>query len=341
MKQKPTNLSEFLRTVTCVQHPDLEPVHRLLLITLAQFANYTTGRGAYPGSDFLEKAMGRSWDRINVYAKHVERCGLLVRTQVGRKGRNTEWNFCLDNSAYPDIGPQEGTDQSDAIGPHNSETLGPHNSSVLGPQISETLGPHRSAVPTNPPTNTTTTPTTGSGVVLKNPSATVESRSASLTKEQLRAAKLRVLEVFIREENETPVTTAGQDEELNRLIRKHGGDKVAAALKLDLRDPAYYTNKSGERTRLPLSRFLKRFDLLLKQAAILEERKSKPEDEALVYRVARIKHGITFPRIPLTVQQKQFLEDISFQSSEEELSLAEQIIAARGQDSEPSAEEFF
>jgi hypothetical protein len=343
MKRKPTNVFEFLRTVALVQHPNLDMKHRLLLHNLALFAN-PAGCGAYPGSDYLEKVMGRSWKRINAYAKQLEGFGLLVRTQVGRKGRNTEWNFCLDNPAYPDIDGQQGDDLNADIGGHISPSLGGQNTGVLGGQTSNSLDGHRRDQPTTTSTKPTTTTTTGSGVVPTRKPATIVEPRPSLTPTELREARERVLEVFIRAENETPVTTARQDKELESLIKNHGEDKVAAALKLDLRTPAYYTTKSGERTRLPLARFLKSSTLLIREATIAEARRLKPADIALATRVARIRHGLEWSN-SLTDEQKQFLRDISFQSSEADLDIAGQIVSSahardRKQAVEPTPEDF-
>jgi hypothetical protein len=161
MKNKPTSRHEFMRTVACVEHPKLKFQHRLLLQTLASFANYTTGRGAYPGSDYLTKAMGRSWKRINFYARQVEAIGLLVRTQVGRHGKNTEWNFCLDNPAYPDLGGQKGDDQTPALlGGQNLTPLGGQNSPALGGQNLTPLGGHGCDNSTSTSTKPTTNPPT-------------------------------------------------------------------------------------------------------------------------------------------------------------------------------------
>jgi hypothetical protein len=150
MKRKPENGRDFLMTVACVDHPNLKPEGRHFLLTLALSASYKTGRNAFPGAIYLSKASARSWDRVNTYAKHCEDLGLIKRVRTGHKGKNTEWIFCLEHEAYLDsnpeyIGPQEGTDQSEAIGPH----LEPNRSASLTSKvrISPVIGPQEGADP--------------------------------------------------------------------------------------------------------------------------------------------------------------------------------------------------
>ena len=102
MKRKPTSMRDFLITVMGVQHPKLRPEHRHFLSALAPYADYATGRSAYPGMANLTRAMGKSEDSIQRYAKECEKFGLIERRNgKAHKGMAAEWRFCLENPAVP------------------------------------------------------------------------------------------------------------------------------------------------------------------------------------------------------------------------------------------------
>lgn len=153
MKRKPTSLRDFLVTVASVNHPGLKPEHRHFLEALAPFADYTTGRSAYPGMLHLMRAMGKSEDRIHSYAKDCEKLGLIERVNgKAHKGMRAEWRFCLESPAYPDgIDPQVG-DKAPQI-KERSPASGQSKPRTLADKA-----PHIGAVPSEPPTKPPSTP---------------------------------------------------------------------------------------------------------------------------------------------------------------------------------------
>ena len=161
MKRKSTSYGDFLKTVMCVQHPKLKSEHRLFLVTIAVHADGRTGRGSYPGMDFLEAANARSWKRVNARAKYCEDLGLIKRVEIGHKGKNTEWDFCLERDAYPDtypglvadFGGHDSDDQRSAIGGHfeGDRSSLSHSLVVTLPKIGGQRGDHSSDTPSATP----------------------------------------------------------------------------------------------------------------------------------------------------------------------------------------------
>ena len=122
-------MRDLALTVACVQHAELEDVHRQFLGTLVPFATYATGRNVHPGYEYLAIANQKSQETVRRYARHCEKLGLIeVVKKPDGKGIATEWRICLENSAYPDtypgfkaLGPRLYEDQERRLGPHKTD----------------------------------------------------------------------------------------------------------------------------------------------------------------------------------------------------------------------------
>jgi hypothetical protein len=170
MKRSPENGVDFIKTVGCVRHPKLKLQHRMFLTTLGQFATYKTGRNAYPGAVYLEQATGATWQTINRCAKHCEELGLIRRVEIGHKGRNTEWVFCLEHDAYPETYPgrsSTGEDQNrSSLRDDQSSIQKPIGRQFQEPKVVSSAGqtPDRSSLCEAPPQTTSTTTSSSSPV---------------------------------------------------------------------------------------------------------------------------------------------------------------------------------
>jgi hypothetical protein len=182
MKRNLTSVFDLQSTVACVKHPKLKAEHRLLLIAMAKFASYSTGRDVYPGFEYLAAVVGKSQETVRRYCRHCEALGLIeVTRKPNGKGIATEWRICLQHDAYQDsypgfkpekLGPRVGEGKGQKLGPQ-SKQLAPqisdasavyvHKSNLIGPQVG-----------VDPPTTTTTsTPTTpATHVSTRQPSST-------------------------------------------------------------------------------------------------------------------------------------------------------------------------
>src|SRR5580698_5745211 len=144
MKRKIESGRDLRHTVQCVNHPGLEPQHRLFLTVLVDYADHGAGTNARPGYEFLAKAVGKTEESVRLYARHCESLGLIKLTNLAHgKGNANVFAFCLEHPGYPDSYPG----YKPKLAP-NAEPVSPKREGTL-PQMQSPLAPN---VGLDPPT---------------------------------------------------------------------------------------------------------------------------------------------------------------------------------------------
>ncbi|HWZ97286.1 MAG TPA: hypothetical protein VN025_05950 [Candidatus Dormibacteraeota bacterium] len=269
MKRKPNSYSDFIKTVICVEHPKLKPQHRLFLISIATHANAKTGRGSYPGREFLEKASARKWKRVDAYADHCEALGLIKRVVAdAHRGKRIEWDFCLDNPAYPDLYPGFSTDFGGQEGDHLKPGSGGHFQeerwSLLPPKVVTSVkkggqeGDHPSTTTTTPPS--TPPPTGGEGGVVVKPSG--HGRDVTISVKETFA---EMNKIYLASEDKILAVRKQDMADLHKLVADRPCEEILAAFT--------YAHDNGilHGWKFPLIPFFRGYDALVEAA----KRKSK------------------------------------------------------------------
>lgn len=102
MIRKPTSIADFLKTVAFVEHPDLLPIDRHILLCVALFADANTGRRAYPGVSNLAKMTKVSERTIQRRLRRLEAKEIIVceASAKGGRGMAAEYRIKLESPAF-------------------------------------------------------------------------------------------------------------------------------------------------------------------------------------------------------------------------------------------------
>jgi hypothetical protein len=230
MKRKIESGRDLRHTVQCVNHPGLEPQHRLFLTVLVDYADHGAGTNARPGYAFLAKAVGKTEESVRLYARHCENLGLIKLTNLAHgKGNANVFAFCLEHSAYPDSYPgykPKLAPSAEPISPKREGTL-PQAQSRLAPNVG--LDPHTALHITTPTTTRLgeTQPSNATADPVVVVSSDVEKQSNTVDK---------LVQLFVEKEGYGPKhLTRKQRAQMKQLVLAHSRDKFLAAGKMWLR----------------------------------------------------------------------------------------------------------
>ena len=226
---------------------------RALAMQLATFAD-GDGTRIMPGAERLRSALGWSRDTLFWYLNDLKALGFL-KDEEGRTGSHGTKKRSLNlDLIHQKVAVRNPPVSQSEIGASESEIES--SQSEIGASESE-IHPHTTDTLTGTPTDTPTANKKASAVVRQ------KDNLRRWTPSQLKAARERIVEIFINEEKEAPATTPAHDKAIEKLIENHDEETVGKVLRRDLQEPAFFVGKDGQRTKWPLARFIKRFDRLL------------------------------------------------------------------------------
>jgi hypothetical protein len=107
MNRRPTSYGDMIKSVLTVRFPDLKPHHRLLLVSLAAFADGQTGKSSRPTYAYLKISLGEVQDTwVALLLKELAQFGLIEKTHKGSgPGNASIFRICLEHAAFPDTYP--------------------------------------------------------------------------------------------------------------------------------------------------------------------------------------------------------------------------------------------